>query len=88
MQRYHEELPRTIREHRRHVREKHGWPKVPVTCICDLQTGRFRKRDAFDCGHSRCFLCHGEKLLGRPSVKDRIRQDRVRDSLADAGLES
>jgi len=85
MRPYHEELPRTTRELRRHMREIHGWPKNPVSCICDLQAGRFRKRDAFDCGRSRCLLCHGEKLLRRPSVKGRIERDRVRDSLAEAG---
>lgn len=27
------------------------WPK-----------GRFRQRKPFDCGHTRCFLCHSEKV--------------------------
>jgi len=88
MRRYHEDLPRTIREHRRHMREMHGWPEKHVTCICDLQAGRFRKKDAFDCGHARCMLCHGEKALRRPSVKDRVQRDRVRDSLAEAEHEA
>jgi hypothetical protein len=88
MRRYHEDMPRTIKEHRRHMQRVHGWPRQPITCICDLQAGRFRKKDAFDCGRSRCLLCHGEKLLARPSVKDRIQRDRWRDSLADAGFRS
>jgi hypothetical protein len=88
MRRYHEDLPRTIREHWRHMREIHGWPEKPVACICDLQAGRFRKKDAFDCGHPGCLLCHGEKVLRRPSVKDRIQRDRVRDSLAEIEHES
>jgi hypothetical protein len=83
MRRYHEELPRTIREQRRHLREVHGWPKKPVICSSDLQPGRFRKRHAFDCGKTRCLLCHGDKLLQRPSIKDRIARDIIRDSLED-----
>jgi len=33
--------------------------------------GRFRKRDAFDCGRPQCQLCHGEKIFARPSANQR-----------------
>jgi hypothetical protein len=60
MRRYHEEAPRTVREHRKHLRS-HGWPKGEVSCPCDKQAGRFRKTDAFDCGKTLCRVCHHEK---------------------------
>lgn len=31
----------------------------------DNQIGRYRKRDAYDCGNTRCYLCHNEKLPKR-----------------------
>ena len=36
-----------------------------VDCVCDNQVGRFRKRKSFDCGHSRCALCHAYKFPKR-----------------------
>ncbi|HYT91436.1 MAG TPA: hypothetical protein VEL76_22170 [Gemmataceae bacterium] len=36
-----------------------------VDCPCDNQVGRFRKRDAHDCGRPGCFLCHGDKFPRR-----------------------
>lgn len=37
-----------------------------------ISGGRFRKRHPFDCGVSRCYLCHGEKLRSVPSHRRRI----------------
>ena len=68
MRRYHEELPRTRREHRLHLRWIHNWPREPVDCICDHQVGRFRKRRAIGCEKRRCF-CKRYKL--EPSTRDR-----------------
>ena len=83
MKRYHQELARTKREHRFHLRWIHSWPKQPVDCICELQAGRLRKLKALDCGRPRCLVCHFEKVLGIPTVKDRIRALRSADSLRD-----
>lgn len=83
MKRYHQELRRTTRVHRLHVRWVHGWPGKSVDCICDRQAGRFRKSKALGCGRPRCLVCHCEKVLGLPSVKDRVRANRYLDSLAD-----
>lgn len=61
MRRYHNELAIIRKHHREHLRSVHGWPKQPVNCPCDLQAGRFRKRDAYDCGQTLCRVCHYEK---------------------------
>ena len=83
MKRYHQELRRTTRRHRLHLRWVHGWPRKSVDCVCDLQAGRFRKSKALGCGRARCLICHYEKVLGLPSVKDRDRGNRYIDSLRD-----
>ena len=83
MKRYHQELGRTKRVHRRHLQELHNWPTAPVHCVCEFQVGRFRKRKAFGCGKSRCLLCHFEKTFGIDSVKDRTQDQRYLDSLND-----
>jgi hypothetical protein len=46
-----------------------------VDCSCDNQPGRFRKKDAHDCGLARCPLCHGYKFPRR--------QESYKDHLAD-----
>jgi hypothetical protein len=83
MKRYHQELERTKRTHRYHLRWVHGYPKKPVDCLCELQAGRFRKRKALDCGRPRCLICHYDKVLKILSFKDRIREHRFTDSLND-----
>jgi hypothetical protein len=80
MKRYHQELERTKRVHRQHLRDLHQWPRQAIDCVCELQVGRFRKRKAFGCGESRCLLCHFDKIFGIQSVKDRIRHRRLLDS--------
>ena len=83
MKRYHQELERTKRVHRLHLRWVHNWPMRAVICVCELQAGRFRKRKALGCGSPRCFLCHYEKLLDISSIKDRLRENHYADSLKD-----
>ncbi len=83
MKRYHQEFERTKGTHRLHLSGLHNWPKVSVDCRCEFQVGRFRKQKAFGCRRSRCLLCHFEKIFGIGSVKDRIRDERYRDSLSD-----
>lgn len=61
MRRYHNELAIIRKQHRLHLRVVHGWPKKPVDCPCDMQAGRFRKKDAFDCGQTMCNVCNYEK---------------------------
>jgi hypothetical protein len=43
----------------------------PVQCVCEFQVGRFRKgQRRGGCGKPRCYLCHGDKLLRIPKVRD------------------
>lgn len=83
MKRYQEDLPRILRKHRMHLRRNHNWPVEPVTCICDLQAGRFRKSHPLSCNNAHCFVCHSEKLMGIPTKQDRIRSDRIDEQLAE-----
>jgi hypothetical protein len=39
-----------------------------VDCQCDEQIGRFRKKDAYDCGITRCPICHSDKFPSRYST--------------------
>ena len=75
MKRWHEDLPKTLRQwkmHRRdHVESNKTWVREPgrdpyeVDCPCDDQVGRFRKRDAHDCGNPGCLVCHSDKFPKR-----------------------
>jgi hypothetical protein len=83
VKRYHQELKRTKRVHQYHLRCVHDWPKKAVDCECELQAGRFRKQRALGCKKTRCLLCHNEKVLKIPSLKDKIREERFEESLKD-----
>lgn len=83
MKRWHEDYPRTKREwqkHRNsHVEFNKDWigrtpgvdPDV-VTCPCDNQIGRYRKRDAYDCGKPGCFVCHSDKFPKRSLTEQEV----------------
>jgi hypothetical protein len=73
MQRASVERLRTMRVWRQHL-SRHG--PGPLTCPCEWQVGRFRKGQRVGgCGKARCYLCHGDKLLKRPTLQQR-RADR------------
>jgi|SRR3989344_6869934 len=63
--RYHADAAAIDRNHREHLRKIHRW-ETPVRDI-DLQRGRFRKQDSYDCGKPHCIWCHREKVLGIPT---------------------
>jgi hypothetical protein len=43
---------------------------------------RFRKsQKQLGCGKSRCFVCHAEKILDRPTMKERAQREREREWL-------
>ena len=76
MKRWHEEVHITQRNwlnHRRmHVQSNIdnnsrniGGDPFEVDCECDEQMGRFRKMDAYDCGHTQCYGCHSDKFPKR-----------------------
>lgn len=43
-------------------------------CHCYLGPGFFRKRHPFDCGRSKCGVCHGEKNYGRKNRFNKRRE--------------
>lgn len=46
-----------------------------VECECDEQIGRFRKKDAYDCGNPRCFICHSDKFPEREITRQETISD-------------
>jgi hypothetical protein len=59
MRRAAEERAQTVSTWRQHLATHTG----EILCICEFQSGRFRKSQRVGgCGNSRCWLCHGEKL--------------------------
>jgi hypothetical protein len=74
------ERTRTIRTWRTHLLTH----EQPVRCVCDLQPGRFRKgQRARGCGRAACWLCHGDKLAGRPTLKQRLGRAVEREGMAE-----
>jgi hypothetical protein len=62
-------------------REPGSDPRV-VDCPCDAQVGRFRKRDAYDCGRPGCLICHRDKFPRRtPTDQERIGELRFQEQL-------
>lgn len=79
------ERQRAVRVWREHLRTLH--PRGPIFCDCEFQVGRFRKRQRVaGYGNSRCFLCHGDKLMGRPTMQELRARDVERDSLREIDL--
>jgi hypothetical protein len=69
------EKGRTKKIWMKHLRLNHNWPREKVECRCDLQANRFRKgQKQAGCGQPRCYLCHFEKLMGIPSIRE-LRMD-------------
>lgn len=74
MKRWHEDIAVMMRQKRRdhlnYVRRA-------------LPLGRFRKRDAFDCGKTRCGLCHYEKYVNpKPSLQQQRADLNMREGVA------
>ena len=57
MKRWHEEAGRTHKQ----------WKFYKSTGGKNKSVGCFRKRKAMDCGNSRCYLCHYDKIVGIPN---------------------
>ena len=85
MRRAFQERARALRTWRAHNDLYHRWDDPwSVPCICDTQPNRFRKgQKQGGCGKPRCYMCHGDKLLGIPTVKDLIADERFESSLQD-----
>ena len=73
------ERQRTVGVWRRHL-GTHG--PGPIRCRCEFEVGRFRKGQRVGgCGNSRCFLCHGDKLLKRPTLEQARSDSTLREWL-------
>jgi len=84
MKRWHDDYVVARREWKKHRRmhvednkDRNAVGKDPyeVDCTCDEQIGRFRKKDAYDCGKSRCFVCHSDKLPKRSKTDQELRSE-------------
>ena len=78
------ERARTVSVWRDHNRLAHGrdWSAGKVRCICDTQANRFRKgQKRLGCGRTRCMICHGEKILGKPTLKELSMRESEREQL-------
>ena len=81
MKRWHDDFRISLREWKKH-RETHvkmnktfcayriGRSPYEVDCKCDDEIGRFRKKDAFDCGRARCGICHSSKKYNLKTRKE------------------
>lgn len=81
MQRYEQERARARTEQRKHLRRNHPSRFGPVDCACEFQVGRFRKQKGLGCHKTRCYLCKGDKYLGRASHKQKIEALRAAEQL-------
>ncbi len=85
MKRWHEEYNVFYRQwkiHRQsHVESNKDWSRgigvdpYIVDCPCDNQVGRFRKRDAWDCGNPQCYMCHSDKFPKRSLTEQEIKSN-------------
>ena len=77
------EKHRTLRVWRAHL----ATHEQPVVCTCDLEPGRFRKSQRVGgCGRARCWLCHSDKLVGRPTQADVRAIAKYREGLIEVRL--
>jgi hypothetical protein len=68
VKRYHDE---------QHIIERNHRARIRLVGTADgkfQQRGRYRKQDAYDCHHTRCFMCHSEKY-GKDKGMKRRSQD-------------
>lgn len=85
MKRWHEDYHITYREWRKHYLshvesnvnsvggpsgKRVGRDPYEIDCPCDKQVGRFRKKDAWDCGNTRCYICHYNKYYSKEKQRD------------------
>ena len=49
-----------------------GSDPFKVDCACDEQVGRFRKKDAHDCGNTQCGICHQDKFPKRDLTRQEL----------------
>ncbi len=68
MKRAASEKTRTLQVWRKHLIKHRG----NLQCVCEFQPGRFRKAQRVGgCGRTQCWLCHGDKLAGLATLRER-----------------
>lgn len=93
MKRWHQEMHITLREWKKHrqshvesnkSRNRVGVSAYVVDCECDEQIGRFRKKDAWDCGNPQCGICHSDKFPKREKTYQEIKSElKMKEQLKD-----
>jgi len=95
MKRWHDDFKIAFREWKKHRRthvesnkgnqsaNRIGKSAYEVDCICDEQIGRFRKKDAYDCGNARCYICHADKLMNYKRRKEEKSDLKFKEGLKD-----
>lgn len=48
------------------------------------QKGRYRKKDAYDCGKPGCKMCHGDKIWDQKTIKDEKSEFVFKEQLREA----
>ncbi len=70
MKRWHEEYNISLRECRKRcVLLDNKFPELVN------EIGRFRKKDAYDCGNSHCGVCHCDKFAGKKRHRTKHEQE-------------
>lgn len=92
MKRWHEEASQTAREWKKYFlhqiwmnslgSDRTGKDPDQLDDVRGMQKGRFRKRHAFDCGNTRCRICHSDKCPKREKTRQELFVDlRFREEL-------
>ena len=87
MYRWHKDFEHAKRKNIKHLRQTHDWPNRldrfgnELDCVCEFQTGRFRKSKGLGCRKTRCMVCKYEKLMKIPTKKDIIAELNFREQL-------
>jgi hypothetical protein len=80
------ERARALRTWKAHIDWVHDG-SLDTGCLCDRQVNRFRKgQKRGGCGHARCYMCHGDKLMKVLTIPNRRKLDSAKDSLLDYDL--
>jgi len=94
MKRWHKDASRTAREWKKYYLrqvwmnrlgiDEVGKGQYRLNRVQGMQRGRFRKKHAFDCGNSRCCICHSDKYPKREKTRQELFADfRFREEFDD-----
>lgn len=81
MKRWHEDYKIALREWKKHKYYMIAWRTWGTESVNNYtyqfenQKGRFRKKDALDCGHAKCSGCHSDKFPKRSKTRKELKSD-------------